>query len=294
MTLSPASMAILVFELALLIGGAVLLVRACVVPELRKKWFETNQLLPWPIGGWEVVLLVVIIFLTGTLVQAAAQFFLSGWLQYVEPLGAGSPPGGARIMIYGGAFHLGSLAGWLVFGWIRRAIQPEVGAPRPEIHAPAYRHPMLKVAVAAGTACLVALPLLALTGLVWGLFLEVAGLPTAPQDLLEIFTKTDSPVIFAGLLLVACVLAPVSEELLFRRGIYRYMRQRFGRAPSLLVSGILFGALHANWASFAQLAVLGTVFALAYEKTGDIRVPIVAHGLFNLNTVLLLFSGLPL
>jgi membrane protease YdiL (CAAX protease family) len=32
--------------------------------------------------------------------------------------------------------------------------------------------------------------------------------------------------------------------------------------------------------------------ALAYECTGDIRVAIVAHSLFNLNTVLILLSGL--
>ncbi len=294
MTLSPASMAVLVFELALLIGGAVLLVRVWVVPELRKKWFETNKLLPWPITGWEVLLLVILIFLTGTFVQSVAQFFLGGWLARVEPLAMGTPAGGARIIVYGAGFHTGSLLGWLVFGWIRRAIQPEIGAPLPEIHAPAYRHPVLKVAVAAGSAMLVAMPLLALTGLVWTLVLEAAGLPATPQDLLGIFTKTKSPAIFAGLLFVACVLAPASEELLFRRGIYRYLRQRFGRALALLVSSVLFGALHANWASFAQLAVLGTVFALAYEKTGDIRVPIVAHALFNLNTVLLLFSGLPL
>ena len=57
--------------------------------------------------------------------------------------------------------------------------------------------------------------------------------------------------------------------------------------------GCLFGAAHANWASFVPLAVLGVVLALAYEATGDIRVPIVAHGLFNLNTILIVLSGLP-
>jgi membrane protease YdiL (CAAX protease family) len=36
------------------------------------------------------------------------------------------------------------------------------------------------------------------------------------------------------------------------------------------------------------------MFSLAYEHTGNIGTPIVAHALFNLNTVILIFSGLPL
>ncbi len=294
MAFTPAQIVCMTFELALLLGGAALLARALAVPELRKKWLGANRLLPWPITGWEALLLVILIFLTGAFVQSVAQFFLAGWLERVEPLVTSSPPGGARIMVAGAGFHAGSLLGWLLFARVRRAIQPEIGAPLPSIPEPAYRHPVLKVAVAAGSTLLVAMPLLALTGLAWNLVLQAAGLPDTPQDLLGIFTKAGSPAIFAGLLVVACVLAPVSEELLFRRAIYRFLRQRFGRALALAASSLLFGALHANWASFAQLAVLGIVFALAYEKTGDIRVPILAHSLFNLNTVLLLCSGLPL
>jgi membrane protease YdiL (CAAX protease family) len=60
----------------------------------------------------------------------------------------------------------------------------------------------------------------------------------------------------------------------------------------LLISGCLFGALHGNWAGFLPLALLGAGLALAYEATGDIRVTVVAHGLFNLNTILVVLSGL--
>jgi membrane protease YdiL (CAAX protease family) len=94
------------------------------------------------------------------------------------------------------------------------------------------------------------------------------------------------------MLLVACVLAPVYEELLFRAGLYRFCRQRLGRGWALLISGVCFGALHGNWAGFLPLALLGMGLAVAYEATGSIRVAIIAHGLFNLNTVLILLSGL--
>ena len=80
--------------------------------------------------------------------------------------------------------------------------------------------------------------------------------------------------------------------MLFRAGLYRFSRQKLGRPAALLLSGLLFGAVHASLASFLPLSVFGMGLALAYESTGDIRVPVIAHGLFNLNTVVLLLSGL--
>jgi hypothetical protein len=83
------------------------------------------------------------------------------------------------------------------------------------------------------------------------------------------------------------------EELLFRAGLFRFCRQRLGRAWALIISGCSFGLLHGNWAGFLPLAILGMGLAIAYEATGSIRVPIIAHALFNLNTILVLLSGLP-
>ena len=45
-------------------------------------------------------------------------------------------------------------------------------------------------------------------------------------------------------------------------------------------------------AGILPLAMLGMLLALVYEATGSIRVAIIAHGLFNLNTIILLLSGL--
>ncbi len=78
-----------------------------------------------------------------------------------------------------------------------------------------------------------------------------------------------------------------------RPAVIVWMYERLGRNAALLISGAAFGALHGNWAGFVPLAVLGMGLAIAYEATGSIRVPIIAHGLFNLNTVLVLLSGLP-
>jgi membrane protease YdiL (CAAX protease family) len=60
---------------------------------------------------------------------------------------------------------------------------------------------------------------------------------------------------------------------------------------------VLFASLHVNWrtweglTSFVPLVLLAIMFSLAYERTGNIGTPIVAHALFNLNTIVLIFSG---
>lgn len=288
----PAHPALVALEIALLAAGVGLLGRGLFVPERRKQWFETNALPHWSISGSEVAILVILMFLDGLFLQATTQHFLGPTLAGgTEPV-PGQSLSGLQVFAYGFSFQVGTLLGWFLFARLRRSWQPEVGAPPPAPTEPAYRMSPGKVAVAAGTVVLIALPLLALVALAWGGLLQLLGLPREPQDLIGIFARTESRWVFVGLLLVACVMAPLTEELIFRGILYRFLRQRFGRAPGLLASAVFFGTLHANWASFAPLCVLGVIFALAYEKTGDLRVPIVAHGLFNLlNAAFIVATG---
>jgi membrane protease YdiL (CAAX protease family) len=184
------------------------------------------------------------------------------------------------------------LAGYAGFPLFRRRLYANYGTepPRP----PPDRAPLPAATVLryAFGALLVALPVLTLLSLGWSQLLHLFGLPEEPQNLVAIFRGAKSPAIVAFMLLVACGLAPLTEELVFRAGLYRFVRQKLGRTPALLVSGLGFGALHANWAGFVPLAALGMILALAYEASGSIRVAIAAHALFNLNTVLLVLAGL--
>lgn len=284
---APAHPLLLAAQFALLAVGVWLLLRVLLVPARRRQWFESSVLPAWPITGLEVGILLLLMFLDGFLLQAVVQ-------QFVGPHLGPAPGGnltGRHVFVYGLSFQVGTLLGWVIFGRLRRTWQPEVGAPPPPT-APAHRLPPQRLFVAAATTVLAALPLLAATALAWGALLRVAGLPDDPQDLIGIFARTDSALVFAGLLVVACVMAPIAEELIFRGIIFRFLRQRFGRLPALLVSSVLFGLLHANWAGFAPLCVLGVAFALAYEKTGDLRVAIAAHGLFNLlNVAVIVATG---
>ncbi|MBI2814793.1 MAG: CPBP family intramembrane metalloprotease [Opitutae bacterium] len=285
MPIEPAQSALALFEICLLLSGAGLVLWLVFDPAARARWLGTNALPPAPIAPVDFVLAAALVFLTGFAAQAVAQ----AWLGPV--LSKSADQQGLALFSYQVANYAGALLAWrLLFPSLRRtwAFAPE--PPRP-VPGPALPWPRA-LRYAAGTL-LAMLPLVLLVNLGWSTAVDALGLPNTPQDVIAIFTRTRSPWVIAGMLLVACVLAPIYEELLFRAGLYRFCRQRLGRGWALGLSGVSFGALHANWAGFLPLAGLGMGLALAYEATGSIRVAIMAHALFNLNTVLVLLSGLP-
>ncbi len=79
------------------------------------------------------------------------------------------------------------------------------------------------------------------------------------------------------------VAAPVSEEVCFRGMLFGGLRERLPRLPAALITGLVFGGLHAvsGIGAVPPLIVLGFVFALLYEKTGSIVPGIVLHMLNN-------------
>ena len=129
--------------------------------------------------------------------------------------------------------------------------------------------------------------LCALVGLVG---LTALGLPPArilgghvPAD----FSK------LALLMLVGGLVAPVAEEIFFRGVLFGYLR-RWGAPLGLIVSTLVFVLAHGHMPGPPPIpqAVGGLVFGLAYEKTGQLMVPITIHVLGNLAifTLLIWFS----
>jgi membrane protease YdiL (CAAX protease family) len=281
----PAQLSLIAFEMTLLFGGAGFLLWLLVNARQRQRWLGTNALTYWEVSIPEFLMAAMLVFAGGFMMQAAVHA-LAG------PRIAGLPDqAGLELFLYGAGFHGGILGGCAVFPLLRRRLYAEYGSqPPPPRSAPTLPWDRL-LRYAIGTL-LVALPVLTALSLGWTAGLRAAGLPDQPQDLIGVFIETRSSLVVAGMLLVACVLAPLSEELIFRAGLYRFIRQKLGRWPALLISGICFGILHGNWAGFLPLAVLGMLLALVYEATGSIRVPVLAHSLFNLNTILIVLSGL--
>jgi hypothetical protein len=88
--------------------------------------------------------------------------------------------------------------------------------------------------------------------------------------------------------LLIAILAPISEEVCFRGMLFGGLRERLPRLAAALLSGFIFGGLHATTGVTAvpPLMVFGLLLALLYERTGSIVPGIMLHVLNNVVALL--------
>ena len=134
------------------------------------------------------------------------------------------------------------------------------------------------------------------------------GFEPPPQDLVKLFTNPNVAwSVKAKYAVIAVLGAPVLEELIFRKGLFRLCiwcerKVKGGSADgeadasfpvvSALVSGALFAAVHFHAATFLPLWFLGAAFAWLYWRSNKVFSPMLCHFLFNLiNFVLCVTIG---
>lgn len=78
-------------------------------------------------------------------------------------------------------------------------------------------------------------------------------------------------------LLGSALITPVLEEMLHRGVVFRRLRGMMGKWSAIIVSALIFAALHFNIVQFIYAFLLGIVFAIFAEKTGKLYPAIVAH-----------------
>lgn len=133
-----------------------------------------------------------------------------------------------------------------------------------------------------------AYPLLALVQL---LVLR-GGTEFQPQDVVEFLVQAESLRDRLAILIVAVVVAPIAEEVIFRGYLYPVGRRYFGPLFSLLGTSLLFAAIHGHLPAFGALFTLSVCLTLAYERSGSILVPMTMHAVFNaVSVAFLLFYG---
>jgi uncharacterized protein len=272
------------FEVLLWLTGFVLLWRV-LFGSLRR---NSHALTVWPVS--------VEGFFTAALLAACGAVLLPYATTYLsnDILGVAATEGKAWQTVQGCALQLGLLSGALIAIPILRikffrtsALTIDASATSPTRHL-----------ILAGTSTfLIALPLISGIGYIWTKLLEVAGCLVLEQEVVSRFRNSDDPFIFILMLVFALVIAPVTEELIFRAGIFRYLRTRIPRGLAYLIPAIFFAFLHVNWKtleglnSFVPLTLLAVLFSYSYERTGRIAVPMIAHALFNLHTIILVIAG---
>lgn len=141
--------------------------------------------------------------------------------------------------------------------------------------------------VPAGVVAMLAL-VLTIYGLRW------LDWPMEAQEAVSLLMGADDFSVQMALAVGACLGAPVVEEVLFRGVIYGSLRELTNRWVAAIVSALLFGVIHLHLPSLPALCLLGFFFAMAYEITGSLAVPIVMHALFNaIQVILAIFHAAP-
>lgn len=243
-------------------------------------------LAPWNVS-LESFVIGAIMVIGGALVFPQFPAHLSNDL-----LGPAAKDGDWWLFVQGSAFQLGMLSGALLAGVYLRfmpgrealiASVPSSATPQ----AARTANPVL-----AGTITfLISIPLITGIGLGWKSILALLNFSTSEQSMVDVFRNADDPLLLALMIVLAAVIAPLTEELIFRAGLFRYLRTRVSRPFAMVLPALIFASFHDNLAAFLPLLALGALFAFAYERTGRIAVPIIAHGLFNLHTIVLAMAG---
>jgi hypothetical protein len=97
----------------------------------------------------------------------------------------------------------------------------------------------------------------------------------------EAFGQLTGADAFARGLVVAAVVAPLVEEIIFRGIILRGFAARYGRTRALLFSSLLFGIVHMNPWQFVPAVILGLFLGTLYLRTGTVVASWAAHAFYN-------------
>jgi len=279
--LAPLLVAVSIGELLLLIAGSVTVYRLLFSPA-GKNWRSQPSPLPlWPINLVEFVLAFLAIVAGGFFGQIVAGL-------YAQQPGLDE---NTQLMIYGAGFQAGLLTGAFAASYALRRKTASDDSASSGTESPVVTPPPLNLWRAAGITFLAAMPTLLILNLGWTLLLETFGFDTSKQELVDLFANSDSIPLIITMSILAVIIAPLAEEIIFRAGFFRFLRSRTPTWIAYALPSAVFASLHGNLVAFVPLTALGIIFSYAYERTGNIRVPIIAHSLFNLHTILLILSG---
>jgi membrane protease YdiL (CAAX protease family) len=117
---------------------------------------------------------------------------------------------------------------------------------------------------------------------------ELTGCPEQ-QNVVESMAK-GTPEVKAVIACMAVLVAPITEECLFRGFIYNILKNKSGAISAAIASSILFSAVHTSLAQFIPLTLFALVQCYLYEKSRSLVLPIIFHMLFNGVSTLVILS----
>jgi uncharacterized protein len=91
-------------------------------------------------------------------------------------------------------------------------------------------------------------------------------------------------------IIVVCVIAPISEETIFRGFIYGWLHRWGPAVLAVPLSAVIFSALHQQLVLFLPLFFVGLVLSLLYQGSRSVIPGVLTHALFNLPNIILILS----
>jgi membrane protease YdiL (CAAX protease family) len=149
---------------------------------------------------------------------------------------------------------------WRTLGW--RKLAP--------IHPEMPKNPLVYFLAGTGLSLLVAL--------------ATSGMKTPENAPIEEMLKYRQTALM--FMAMAVLVAPLVEETLFRGYLYPMFARSFGIAPSILLTGLLFGLMHGaqlgwTWGLVAILTAVGVIFTLVRARTGTVFASFLMHLGYN-------------
>lgn len=181
---------------------------------------------------------------------------------------------GNRELVLSAALTIGLLLALAGFLWLRRFDLDSL--------AGFSKIGFFRTAITGAVLILAAYPLIFLADVVTQRLLRSTP---QKQAIVELFSQSSTIEQRILIIVLAVSLAPVAEEFIFRFFMYGVAKRYFGKVAAVLASSLLFAAVHGHLPSFAPLFVLGGCFAIAYEWSGSILVPMMMHAVFNAVTL---------
>lgn len=113
--------------------------------------------------------------------------------------------------------------------------------------------------------------------------------PDSWQQDLSLYTNAAITMPPALTLICTGILAPIMEEIIFRYGIFKYLKKK-NIIFAIVVSSLCFGIMHMNIIQSGYAFLIGLVLAYIYNKTDNLLDPILIHIGVNLSSVIFTFT----
>ena len=85
------------------------------------------------------------------------------------------------------------------------------------------------------------------------------------------------------------IIAPFAEEFFFRGMLYTWLDRSLGKTPGILISSLVFGALHGDLVIGTVAFALGILLAWSYERSKSLWAAFIIHAINNGVKIVLLY-----